>query len=91
MKQEIWRVPLPDTPGLPVDFVTHFGAGSVRRHQEKPSVRKYFIVELIVFVLILIALNFFFHLHISIIGSVVITLVIAVMMGAMRRRQNPSP
>ena len=38
-----------------------------------------------------IALNFFFHLHISIIGSVVITLVIAVMMGAMRRRKNPSP
>ncbi|MFP8874989.1 MAG: hypothetical protein VCB42_10830 [Myxococcota bacterium] len=53
--------------------------------------RKYFIVELIIFVLILIALNFFFHLHISIIGSVVITLVIAVMMGTMRRRKNPSP
>ena len=30
--------------------------------------------HLVVFVVVLIALNFFFHLHISIIGSVVLTL-----------------
>ncbi len=30
--------------------------------------------QLVVFVVVLLALNFFFHLHISIIGSVVLTL-----------------
>ena len=29
--------------------------------------------HLVVFVLVLVALNFFFHLHISVIGSVVLT------------------
>lgn len=32
------------------------------------------LTQLIVFVLVLIGLNFFFHLHISIIGSLLLTL-----------------
>ena len=52
--------------------------------------RKYFIVELIIFVLILIALNFFFHLHISIIGSVVLTVIFAIGFRAARARRDKS-
>jgi len=46
-----------------------------------------FIKEIIVFVLILLALNYFFHLHISIIGSIVLTLVLSFFFGALRSRR----
>ena len=39
--------------------------------------------ELAIFVLILIALNFFFHLHISIIGSLLLTIGISFLMRMM--------
>ena len=35
------------------------------------------VVNLLVFIAILLALNFFFHLHISIIGSLVLTLALS--------------
>jgi hypothetical protein len=34
------------------------------------------VVELVVFVLILLALNYFFNMHIYVLGSVILTLVI---------------
>ncbi|TWT35404.1 hypothetical protein KOR34_02950 [Posidoniimonas corsicana] len=40
--------------------------------------------QLVVFVLLLVALNFFFHLHISIIGSLVLTLVLSLAMRLMQ-------
>ena len=49
---------------------------------------KKFIKEMVVFVLILLALNFFLHLHISIIGSVVITLVLSFFFGSLRSRRG---
>lgn len=42
--------------------------------------------QLAIFVVVLIALNFFFHLHISIIGSLVLTLVLSVVFNAMQNR-----
>lgn len=47
-----------------------------------------FIVELIIFVLILVALNFFFKLHISIIGSLVLTLAFAFVFRASRSKRS---
>ena len=38
------------------------------------------LLHLAVFVVVLIALNFFFHLHISIIGSLVLTVVLNLVM-----------
>lgn len=43
--------------------------------------------QLAVFVLILIGLNFFFRLHISIIGSLVLTLALSFLFSAFRRRR----
>lgn len=43
-------------------------------------------IQLAVFVLLLIALNFFFHLHISIIGSLVLTLGVSLVMRMMQSR-----
>jgi len=43
--------------------------------------------QLIIFVLVLIGLNFFFHLHISIIGSVVLTLVLSFLFRALDSRR----
>lgn len=47
-----------------------------------------FIAELIVFVVILLSLNYFFKLHISIIGSVVLTLIFAFAFRGMRSRRS---
>lgn len=44
------------------------------------------IVELIVFVLILLALNYFFNLHIYVLGSVVLTLAFVFFFRFMRSR-----
>lgn len=46
-----------------------------------------YVWQLAVFVLILIGLNFFFRLHISIIGSLVLTLVLSFVFSAFRRRR----
>lgn len=43
-------------------------------------------IQLAVFVLLLIALNIFFHLHISIIGSLVLTLGVSLVMRMMQSR-----
>lgn len=50
------------------------------------------IQSLIIFVLILLGLNFFFSefdygIHISIVGSIVLTIVISLVMGAMRGKR----
>lgn len=37
--------------------------------------------QLAIFIVVLIALNFFFHLHISIIGSVVLTIGLSLLFG----------
>lgn len=42
------------------------------------------VTQLVMFVLLLVALNFFFHLHISIIGSLVLTLVLSLAMRLMQ-------
>ncbi len=42
------------------------------------------LVQLGVFVALLVALNFFFHLHISIIGSLLLTLVLTFVMRMMQ-------
>ena len=52
------------------------------------TVNQNFVVELIVFVLILLALNFFFHLHISIIGSLVLTILFAFVFRRSRSAAN---
>lgn len=46
-----------------------------------------YVWQLVVFVLILIGLNFFFGLHISIIGSLVLTLGLSFLFSALRRRR----
>ncbi len=46
---------------------------------------KNIIVQLGVFIAILIALNFFFHLHISIIGSLVLTIGLSFVMSLLQR------
>lgn len=46
-----------------------------------------YVWQLVVFVLILIGLNFFFGLHISIIGSLVLTLGLSFLFSAFRRRR----
>lgn len=46
---------------------------------------KTFTVQLGVFIGILIALNFFFHLHISIIGSLVLTIGLSFLMRLLQR------
>ncbi len=43
------------------------------------------ILHLAVFIAILLALNFFFHLHISIIGSLVLTLGLSLVSGFLQR------
>ena len=43
-----------------------------------------YLKELIIFVIVLIALNFFFHLHISIIGSLILTVILSFAFGALR-------
>ena len=43
------------------------------------------ILHLGVFIAILLALNFFFHLHISIIGSLVLTLGLSLVSGLLQR------
>lgn len=50
------------------------------------------IQSLIIFVLLLVGLNFFFNefdygIHISIVGSVVLTIVISLILGTMRGRR----
>jgi hypothetical protein len=47
---------------------------------------KALLYQLGIFVLVLIGLNFFLDLHISIIGSVVLTLVLSVAFNAMQNR-----
>ena len=46
-----------------------------------------YVWQLALFVLILIGLNFFFRLHISIIGSLVLTVVLSFAFSAFRRRR----
>jgi hypothetical protein len=58
-------------------MVCEISQGTVARTfvtQEKNMMNKSVIWQLVVFVVVLLTLNFFFHLHISIIGSVVLTL-----------------
>ncbi len=43
-------------------------------------------IQLAVFVLVLVALNFFFHWHISIVGSLVLTIVVSLVMRMMQPR-----
>jgi hypothetical protein len=47
---------------------------------------KTLLYQLGIFVLVLIGLNFFFHLHIAIISSVVLTLVLSFVFNAMQNR-----
>lgn len=42
--------------------------------------------QLAIFILVLLGLNFFFHLHIAIISSVVLTLVLSFVFNAMQNR-----
>ena len=43
------------------------------------SLRVIYLRQLVAFVLILVGLNFFFHLHISIVGSVLITVFLSLL------------
>ena len=47
--------------------------------------RRSYVVQLLVFVGLLILLNLFFHLHISIIGSLLLTIVLSVVMNFFSR------
>ncbi len=44
------------------------------------------ILHLAVFIAVLLALNFFFHLHISIIGSLVLTLGLNIVLGMIQSK-----
>jgi hypothetical protein len=49
--------------------------------------RRSYLGQLAVFVLVLIGLNFFFRLHISIIGSLILTVVLSLVFSSFRRRR----
>jgi hypothetical protein len=48
---------------------------------------KSFLWQLAVFVLILVGLNFFFRLHISVIGSLILTVGLTILFRAFQRRR----
>ena len=69
----VWRE---DLSHLETTEFTNRGHARSNRPRERYAMNKDLIWKLGLFVLILLALNFFFHLHIAVISSVVITLII---------------
>ena len=54
---------------------------------ERGMMRRSYLGQLAVFVLVLIGLNLFFRLHISIIGSLILTVVLSLAFSSFRRRR----